>query len=301
MHESDDPPPDIPTFADFARVYLAWSRRHHTESTYVTRKRLVEGVLLPAFRDMPLDEIRTRDIVRLLARLDQVGPATLNRVLTAASALFQRAKALGYVARNPARGIERAREPVLPIPLVSIAQQDRLLAAIPAEKRLLFFFALETGARLGEILRIRWTDVDFEEEALLFRHTKARRPRLLRMSLRIADALRDARARGGGAEARGPVFAAAVGADGCLRYAWRRAFKKAAADIGYPELRIHDLRHLTAANLVRAGVDLPTVQAFLGHRHLVSTLRYAAYADETATARAARALDRLRDPRREAP
>ena len=50
---------------------------------------------------------------------------------------------------------------------------------------------------------------------------------------------------------------------------------------------------MAAINLVRAGVDLPTVQAHLGHLHLVSTLRYAAYADETASGRAARVLDRL--------
>ena len=90
-----------------------------------------------------------------------------------------------------------------------------------------------------------------------------------------------------------PVFANAVGRDGNLLWSWRRSFKKAAAGIGQPGLRVHDLRHLAAINLVRAGVDLPTVQAHLGHRHLVSTLRYAACADETASARAARTLDRI--------
>ena len=50
-------------------------------------------------------------------------------------------------------------------------------------------------------------------------------------------------------------------------------------------------RHLAAIKHVRAGVDLPTVKAHLGHRHLLSTLRYAAYADETASARDAQALD----------
>ena len=58
-------------------------------------------------------------------------------------------------------------------------------------------------------------------------------------------------------------------------------------------VRLHDLRHLAAINLVRAGMDLPTIQAHLGHKHLTSTLRYAAYADRTARARAAKALDEL--------
>lgn len=80
---------------------------------------------------------------------------------------------------------------------------------------------------------------------------------------------------------------------GDLRWRWRRAFKEAAAAIGHPALRVHDLRHLAAINLVRAGLDLPSVQAHLGHKHLISTLRYAAYADATASARAARLQDDL--------
>lgn len=298
MRRSSSPDPPIPTFEAFVPEYLAWSRLHHTTSTHVTRARLVVGVLLPAFCGRHLDTIHTRDLDRLLASLDHVSPATRNRVLTAASALFKRAVAMGYVERNPARGIERAREPVTPIPLVSLAQQDDLLARIPKDKRLLFVFALETGARLGEILRLRWADVDLAGHTLQLCRTKAGRPRLLRLSNRLEAALRTATDDAPSPRGEVHVFQSAIGGDGCLRSAWRCAFKRAAAAIGFPKLRIHDLRHLTAVNLVRAGVDLPTVQAFLGHRHLVSTLRYAAYADETATARAARALDRLRDPER---
>ncbi len=294
----DDPGP---TFEAFAEDYLAWSRLHHTESTHVTRKRLVLGVLLPAFLGRRLDRIATRDLDRLLASLDRVSPATRNRVLTAASTLFRRAQAMGYVERNPARGIERGREQVTPIPLVSLEKQDQLLELLPSDKRLLFLVALETAARLGELLRLRWDDVDLASRMLLLRTTKAGVPRLLKMSARLEEALRrDAAARSPDPGSR-RLFEAAIGGDGCLRSTWRLAFKEAAAQIGFPELRIHDLRHLTAINLVRAGVDLPTVQAFLGHRHLVSTLRYAAYADETATARAARALDRIRGTDEEAP
>ena len=292
-HRPTTPDPAL-TFEDFVPEYLAWSRLHHTESTHVTRRRLVEGVLLPTFRGRRLDGITSRDVDRLLSSLDRVSSATRNRVLTAASTLFRRAQAMGYVEENPARGIERAREHVTPIPLVSLEQQDRLLQLLPPDKRLLFLVALETGARLGELLRLRTSDIDLTSRAVLLRTTKAGLPRLLKMSARLEEALRGAASeRPRDLEPR-RLFEPAIGNDGCLRWTWRQAFKQAAAAIGTPELRIHDLRHLVAINLVRAGVDLPTVQAFLGHRHLVSTLRYAAYADETATARAARALDRIR-------
>ena len=89
------------------------------------------------------------------------------------------------------------------------------------------------------------------------------------------------------------VFEAAAGPKDRLRTTWRKVFKRAAASIGHPRLRVYDLRHLTAINLVRVGIDLPTIQAHLGHKHLVSTLRYAAYADRSASDRAAKALDKL--------
>ena len=92
---------------------------------------------------------------------------------------------------------------------------------------------------------------------------------------------------------RGPdsIFPAARASHFHLSQKFRLAFKAAAKEIGVPRLRIHDLRHLHAVNLVRRGIDLPTVQAVLGHTSLLSTLRYAEYADGSAPFRAARALD----------
>jgi integrase len=288
--------PATGTFEEHARVYLAFSRLHHTASTHRTRRDLVQNKLVPYFRGWRLDDIRPRDVEDLLARHAALSPASRNRILSALSALLRHARRTGLVRRNVALGMPRAREEVLALPLVARDDQARLLAELPEPRRLLFLTALDSGARLGELLRLRWSDVDLERGALLVRRSKSGRPRIVRASRRLARALAEAaRALGGAAVGERAVFAAAVGADGALRWSWRRSFKRAAASIGHPRLRIHDLRHLAAINLVRAGVDLPTVQAHLGHRHLVSTLRYAAYADETASARAARALDRLHE------
>lgn len=277
-------------FEEHARAYLAWSRRHHTASTHRTRRSLVESHLIPHFGRFRLCELSRADIERVLAAQVHLSPASCNRILSALSAVLAHAQRLGAIQHNAAASIARARETVTPLPLVSSSSQQRLIESLPAPRRLLFLLALDSGMRLGEILALGWRDVDWERGALLIRRTKSHRPRLVRMTRRVQRALRAAATK---ALAGPRVFEAAIGADGALRWAWRRSFKRAAAGIGQPDLRIHDLRHLAAINLVRAGVDLPTVQAHLGHRHLASTLRYAAYADETASARAARVLDRL--------
>ncbi len=281
-------------FEAYAEAYLAFSRREHTSSTARTRRDLVRGKLVPFFRGRRLSTIGPRDVERLLAANAKLSPASRNRILSALSTMFARAVRLGYMEENPARGTPRAREHVAPLPLVSLADQERLLDALPPAKRTLFVVALDTGARLGELLRLQWRDIELDTGSLLLRRTKSHRPRIVRLSQRSRRTLRALSAeRSGSAHALTPAFGEAVGRDGNLRWVWRRAFKEAAAAVGHPSLRIHDLRHLAAINLVRAGVDLPTVQAHLGHKHLISTLRYAAYADETASTRAARALDRI--------
>lgn len=237
-----------------------------------------------------MGEIDAHSIERLLEANAHHAPATRNRLLGALSAVYRRAMELGYVDRNPTTRVRRAREAVTAVPLVRVEMQERLLAALPSEFRLLFTTALDTGARLGELLRLKHQDVDASAGTLLLRTTKAGQPRIVRMSQRLQRLLCAHRP---SPDAPAALFHDAIGADGCLRWRWRKAFKRAAAFIGHADLRIHDLRHLAAINLVRAGVDLPTVQAHLGHRHLISTLRYAAYADESASARAARALDRI--------
>ena len=202
----------------------------------------MEGKLLPYFTGWRLDEIRPRHIEALLATHPDLSPASRNRILSALSALLKHARRLGYVKRNAAGSVPHAREDVLALPLVPLADQQRLLSELPAERRLLFLTALDTGARLGELLALRWRDIDWERGALLIRRSKNRRPRIVRAARRLVVALRAA-APSERSLLDPRIFEEAIGADQALRWAWRKSFKRAAAAIGHPDLRIHDMRH----------------------------------------------------------
>lgn len=244
---------------------------------------------------MRLRDITQLHVERFLATKAELSGASRNRLKSVLSSLFRRAIDLRIVTENPTKEVRRSSEVVMPLRWISRADQQRLVDAQTGGRRLLVLTALETGMRLGELLRLEWSDVDLASGTLQIRESKAKRPRLLVMTTRLREELLVAAAgRTRPLHGPDPVFRGARLPSGGLNKHWYIAFKRAAAAIGQPRLRIHDLRHLAAINLVRAGLDLPTVQAFLGHSSLLSTLRYAAYADESAASRAARTLDRLR-------
>lgn len=282
------------TLAAFVPLFLRYAEREWTPASFRTVRNVAEHRLVPHFGAMRLRDITPVHVEQFLARQDHVSGATRNRLKSWLSSIFRHAQDLRIVARNPALEVRRSAEPQTPLPLISLSDQQRLVDGLEGGMRLLVLTALETGMRLGELVRLSWRDVDLGRGTLQVRESKAKRPRLLALSARLRLALEAAAAQRVRA-LHGPelVLRGACGPGGSLQKSWRTAFKRAAAAIGHPDLRVHDLRHLTAINLVRAGLDLPTVQRVLGHASLLSTLRYADYADESAASRAARALDRL--------
>jgi integrase len=288
-------------FEDFCDTYLSFAKQSMTEASFQSRRRLVNGVLLPAFKGRLLDEITPPDIQRFIATKSG-GGATRNRSLTALSSIYRRAIDLGLLTKNPAREVRRAKEPRFPLTLVSDERVDALLARLPEPQRTFYLLLVESGLRLSEATRLEWPDVDFDLGAIHIRISKAKRPRTVAMTSALRKALFELfQGRTLPISGNQQVFPGAMGEDNNLRYLWRRPFKQAASAIGVPRLRVHDLRHLHAIALVRRNVDLPTVQAVLGHSSLLSTLRYAEYADDSAAFRAARALDASRSQGRTTP
>ncbi len=282
------------TFENAVELYLAWAKAERSATTYRAESRLLNHIIVPFFQGRLLSGIKSVDIQRFLASRPHVKPGTRNRYVSAISNIFVHAKENGVHCKNPARAVRRSKETVIPLPLLSRDQQDALLDRIPEARRPIFVTLLDTGARLSEMIRLEWTDIDLQAGTILIREAKSGRPRVLRATARVQSLLRRLESertvplRGG---AR--VFAAAQYPNEELKQSHREAFKQAAAEVGRPKLRIHDLRHLAAINLVRAGMDLPSIKSYLGHRNLISTLRYAEYADDTAATRAARLLDTL--------
>jgi len=158
--------------------------------------------------------------------------------------------------------------------------------------------AMRTGMRMGELLGLRWVDVDLSAGRIYVRQSyvkghcglpKSGKPREIPLGDDVIEAL------GAHRHERGPlVFCDAAGnvlTAGLLGWPLKRAVKRA----GLRAIGWHVLRHTFASHLAMRGVPLKVIQELLGHASIVTTMIYAHLAPHVARD-AVRVLDRARPP-----
>jgi integrase len=143
--------------------------------------------------------------------------------------------------------------------------------------------ALDTGMRQGEMLKLRWRDVDFENgiNTVAAFNTKTMRERTLSMTARLSRELENLYEQSP-KHPQGLVFG--------INDNVKRSFESVRRAAGIEDLRFHDLRHAAATRLVGAHIPLSEVGRVLGHTQANTTYRYVNANVETAR-RAAAALD----------
>jgi integrase len=251
---------------------------------------------------------------KLLASKKQRGTgtlsaATVNRTLAAlSSAMTYGVKELGWIERNPCERVKKPKEAEGRVRFLSDEELPRLLDAVRASPHpdLLpaTLLALTTGARKGEILGLRWSQIDFKRRSITLHHgeTKNNAGRALPLSGEVVELLKarnkvrkidDDRVFPPSAdckqlELREPWKAALVVAAIDVRHATRKGRSKLADKGKTPpvmtsDFRWHDLRHTAASYLTMAGVSAIEVARILGHKTLAMSLRYSHLAPDRVT------------------
>ena len=211
---------------------------------------------LAAHRVTPADVAAYRD-----ARLREVAPATVRRELGVLAHAFDVARReWGYKVKNPVREVRWPTEPR--------GRERRLVARFDEAGRLLdacrrarnpfllpvVEFALETAMRRGEILRLRWEDIDLGSRTATLHETKNGYMRVVPLSSGALRVLRSLPPRPSGHVF--PVTGEAV----------KLAFKRATRRAGLVDFRFHDLRHEATTRLFERGLELMEVASITGHR-----------------------------------
>jgi site-specific recombinase XerD len=189
--------------------------------------------------------------------------------------------------------IPHGRAPQRQPQILSRAEVHRLLAAASRPMdRLLLRTTYAAGLRLSEVVALRWSDIDSERMLLRVEQGKGSCDRYTILSASLLDHLRDYwrrhRCGNGWLFARRDLTAPVSIATA------QRAYTAAKQQAGITKRGgIHALRHAFATHLLEAGIDVHTIQQFLGHRSLSTTQRYLHLTQAHLDGRAA-AMDLLR-------
>jgi integrase len=277
----------------------------HAKTTKLSWRRDVDFVkhLLAFFKDRPLNQI-TQELVEqykahrrkeILARhkyADKdprtVPMSTINRELSCLRRIFNLAISWDKAERNPVKGVRFFREESLPARILKDDEIELLLLCCNRITADVVQLALNTGMRRGEILNLRWAQVDLTEGYITVIKTKSGRQRQIPIN-ETAHNLLKRRPRNGAF-----VFHRNGKPAKSVRTTYEQSVKRAA--IGH--CRFHDLRHTFATNLVLRGVPLPVVKELLGHSTISTTMRYAHPTPESKR-NAVALLDRSADLTRE--
>jgi integrase len=254
--------------------------------------------LVPFFGDQAITRITTEDVDAFVAacRARGCAPKSIRNYLGTLHGIFQSAK----VRPNP---VTDARKPEAEdadpdIRFLSDAELEALLGAVPEDHlgptdRTLYLTAAFTGLRQGELFGLRWRDVDWIAMRIRVRRSFARkragreaqfgRPKSKRSSRsvpmhdRVGQAL-ERHYQASNYQADDDLVFCHPHTGGPLDSSNVLArFKDALAAAGVRRLRFHDLRHTFGTQMAAAGVPMRTLQEWLGHRDIKTTMIYADY------------------------
>jgi integrase len=322
LHERDtgiDIQPGRVAAGQYLRRWLeAYAQPNTAPKTFRRYEELIRLHLLPSIGSIELGKLRPAHIQHVYGRLQEKGlsPRTVlqcHRVLREA---LQHAVRWQLLSRNPADAVEAPRYSRYEVPALVPDDLRRLLdEADKSRFGAIVRLAVMTGLRQGELLGLRWQDVDLQAGALrvrqacqwlprqgfIFRPPKSHRSvRPVALSPAAVARLREHRSSqleerlvaGPAYEDMGLVFATAVGRPlhpSVLRKAWLKMVEKS----GLGRLRFHDLRHAHATLMLQQGVHPKIVSERLGHSGVSITLDTYSHVLPGLQAQAAAQLDLL--------
>jgi integrase len=288
---------DVP-FAAAAELMLedleAIGRKPTTLENY---RSILRTHLLPSLGNVPVSRVTTGEVEAIARRMLQDGKAARTRAssLKLLSQVFKFARYRRWCDDNPCQSVRKPKvQESADIRFLDRMELEALLAAVDISKkpfgatdRTIFLTAAMTGMRQGELLALRWRDVDWRAQKIRVRRNYVRGywgtpksrsgERSVPLATRVATELKRHFERSRFCAEDDLVFphpeTGAVLAHGSLLERLRSPLRAA----GVRPIRFHDLRHTFGTRMAAAGVPMRSLQEWMGHRDYRTTLIYADY------------------------
>jgi integrase len=296
LREQEAEQKEVPTVREFGPRYVDGHARANKQkaSGIHGKERILALHLVPHLGDKRLDAISEEDVQTLKAKLSARKAKTINNVLHVLSGMLRTATKWKVIDRMPC-AIEPLKAPKPTTTFYEFDEYERIVqAAAKIERRthVIVLLGGDAGLRRGEMLGLRWCDVDFTRRQLTVsqgvwegkgaadrtaegrrRYTdvpKGGRGRFVPMTDTLCDALKGFR------HLRGELVLYADDGRSASGYQLRTWFTAAQRRAGLPVTTggLHTLRHTFCSHLAMRGAPAKAIQELAGHTDLTTTLRY---------------------------
>ncbi len=224
-------------------------------------KSFFKGKLLQTISPLFIEDYKKK-------RKTEVSGATVNRELSCLKHMLNKAIDEGILTKNPVKKVRYFPENNIIERMLLPHEKERLVAKSEGYIKAVIIVALNTGMRRGEILNLKWSQIDFANGYIKVDKTKSGKSRTIPMNSLVLSALKQQEQNKDHIEylfwnskSNKPIQDV------------RKAFKKSCEAAGITCLRFHDLRHNFASSLVESGVDIVTVSQLLGHSNINLTAK----------------------------
>lgn len=269
----------IPTLSEFEERFLAYADNNNRPSEQYRKRGTLKNHLVPAFGSTRLDRIGPAEIEMYKTRKLKEGllAKSVNNHLAVLRKLLNLAFEWREIPSVPK--VRAMKVPEKDFQFFTFEEAERFLYVASEEWKPFLVVALKTGLRVGELLALKWEDVDLVAGRLVVRRTlwngregppKGGKTREVPLSDQAMATLKAHR------HLKGPyVFCDETGAR-LTHSKVKNVVPRTCTAAGLSKrLTTHDLRHTFASHLVMRGVTLLAVKELLGHATIDMTMRYA--------------------------
>ncbi len=224
-----------------------------------------------------LVQITKKNVEEFKAYIMQLAPKGFPVYLRTLKAAFNIALEWGHISSNPFQKVKFKKSQQTKLVFIDQIEFQSILKNTESEKmKSIFIFAFNTGCRLGEIVNIRWQNIDLDEKIITIGDdkfkTKSNKQRIIPISKDLLESLKNDRVIYNAEDVY--VFSKENGFPYDGNYV-SRYFKKSCRKAQLNEdIHFHTLRHSFASHLAIKGVPIITIKELLGHSSIVTTEIY---------------------------
>lgn len=272
-------------FADFAQRWTDTVLPMHKPSSQSSEKAHLARYIRPFFDSMYLHEITPMHVQKFVASLRNA-PKTVRNIYATFRSMWKLGKGWGVVERNVCEGIKMPRLNPVERPTFTIEQMQQIIQAAEEPFKTFFWLAAETGMRAGELIGIRWEDLDLDKGIVSVRQSvwngnvgtpkSAAGIRQCNISAGLAACLSNKKHANRGEVSF--VFHTRNGQPWDARFITRDQLRPLLGRLGISKAGMHAFRHGNATYRLQQGEDVKTLAVRLGHSDPTVTLKVYAHA-----------------------